>query len=88
MYDPDASVCRRAWLRCPHCPHDDCAACTGGTTCAEHWLYLLASDSHLVFVQCPSCRRRWWADTGKGTGTSRRPAFPPPHLPALPDEAA
>lgn len=86
MFDADASVCRRAWLSCPNCPHDDCAVCRRGAACSEHWLYLLASETNLVFVQCPDCLQRWWVDTGNGTG--HRPDFPPPELPALPHEAA
>jgi hypothetical protein len=86
MYDPDAYVGRRAWLRCPRCPHDNCGSCRRGAACTQHWLYLLASDSRLVFVQCPNCLQRWWHDTGHGVG--HRPDFPQPALPGIPDEAA
>jgi hypothetical protein len=44
---------RRAWLPCPYC-HDNAP------------LYLLDFDVNLVWVQCGTCLRRWWHDTGVG----------------------
>ncbi|HEY6422194.1 MAG TPA: hypothetical protein VIY28_02880 [Pseudonocardiaceae bacterium] len=55
MLDPQADVGRRVWVPCRYC--GDNAA-----------LYLLASEVNLVWVQCPSCLRRWWHDTGVGKG--------------------
>ena len=57
MLDAQADPGRRAWLPCIHC---------GDTP-----LYLLDSDVNLVWVQCSTCLRRWWHDTG--VGSQRRP---------------
>jgi len=55
MLDPQADPGRHVWLPCPHC---------GDTT----GLYLLDSEVNLVWVQCGTCLRRWWHDTGFGRG--------------------
>ena len=57
MLDAQANPGRRAWLPCIHC---------GDTP-----LYLLDSDVNVVWVQCGTCLRRWWHDTG--VGSQRRP---------------
>jgi hypothetical protein len=96
MIDPDADLGRRAWLPCPYCIDNDCAACAQRTTCGQHWRYLLANDVQHVFLQCPACRHRWWADTGCGAGDRRTgwglPDFPVADFPVAdfpvgPDEA-
>jgi hypothetical protein len=56
MLDPQADPGRRAWLPCP--------------SCGDTPLYLLDYDINLIWVQCPTCLRRWWHDTGVG---HRRP---------------
>lgn len=58
ILDPQADPGRRVWLPCRYCDNDTA-------------LYLLASDVNMVWVQCGSCLRRWWLDTGCGRG--RRP---------------
>lgn len=55
MLDPQADAGRQVWLPCPHCGND-----TG--------LYLLGSEANMAWVQCGSCLRRWWHDTGCGRG--------------------
>ncbi|MGQ0716113.1 MAG: hypothetical protein ACT4NP_02145 [Pseudonocardiales bacterium] len=55
MLDPQADLGRRVWLPCRYCSNNVV-------------LYLLASDVNLVWVQCGSCLRRWWHDTGVGRG--------------------
>ena len=55
MLDRQADPGRRAWLPCQYC---------GDTP-----VYLLASDVNLVWVQCCTCLRRWWHDTGCGHGS-------------------
>lgn len=69
MIDPDALLSRRAWVACPRC-HDSagCRSCRAARTCSEHWRYLLGAEGRRIFVQCPSCRYRWWHDTGFGAG--------------------
>jgi hypothetical protein len=52
MLDPHADLGRRAWLPCPSC----------GTTP----VYLLDCDINLIWLQCGTCLRRWWHDTGVG----------------------
>jgi hypothetical protein len=53
MLDPQADRGRRAWLPCAFCG-------------ADTPLYLLHCDINLVWVQCATCLRRWWYDTGVG----------------------
>ncbi|MGH4015157.1 MAG: hypothetical protein ACRDSL_14795 [Pseudonocardiaceae bacterium] len=55
MLDAQADPGRRVWLPCPHCGDN-----TG--------LYFLDYDINFVWVQCGSCLRRWWHDTGFGRG--------------------
>jgi len=88
MLDPDADLGRRAWLPCPRCRDDGCAACAAGTTCGQHWRYLLANDTRLVFLQCPICRHRWWHDTEFGVGARPPEYYQLPDSPASPGEAA
>lgn len=88
MRDPDADLGRRAWIPCPRCGEDDCAACTAGATCDQHWRYLLANETRLVFLQCPACWYRWWQDTGCGVGDRRPERNQLPDFPASPGEAA
>jgi hypothetical protein len=59
MLDPQADIGRRAWLPC--------------TYCGDIPLFLLDSDVNLVWVQCGSCLRRWWHDTG--VGSRRHPEY-------------
>jgi hypothetical protein len=68
MLDPDAYLGRRAWLRCPRCPGDDCPTCQRGANCERHWCYLLGTEARWVFLQCPYCLYRWWYDTQFGAG--------------------
>ena len=53
MLDAQADRGRLAWLPCAYC---------GDTP-----LYLLDDDVNMVWVQCGSCLRRWWHDTGVGS---------------------
>jgi hypothetical protein len=53
MLDTQADRGRRAWLPCIHC---------GDTP-----LYMLNYNVNLVWVQCGTCLRRWWHDTGVGS---------------------
>lgn len=88
MLDRNADLGRRAWLRCPRCPDEECSACAAGATCGRHWCYLLANETRLVFLQCPVCWHRWWHDTGCGVGDNRPDRRELPDFPASPSEAA
>ncbi len=56
-----------------------------GTTSDLHWRYLLANESRLLFLQCPSCLHRWWHDTEFGVVDN----WPdPPDFPTSPGQAA
>lgn len=73
MLDADADIGRRAWIPCEGCaPSPWCAACRDGRNCERHWTYMLASAARWLFLQCRTCHRRWWHDTGFGVGD--RPA--------------
>ncbi|MEU6082129.1 hypothetical protein [Streptomyces sp. NPDC047108] len=62
--DPDADRARRAWLPCPRCEdHLDCDTCLAGSTCGDHWRYLLSNRGHVVHLQCPACTHIWSHDT-------------------------
>jgi hypothetical protein len=52
MLDPHADLGRRAWLPCP--------------SCGTNPVYLLDCDINLIWVQCGTCLRRGWFDTGVG----------------------
>jgi hypothetical protein len=65
ILDPHADLGRRAWLPCPSC----------GTTP----VYLLDYDINLIWVQCGSCLRRCWHDTGVGPETQPISSTSPDH---------
>ncbi|MDQ2706692.1 MAG: hypothetical protein M3Z25_03260 [Actinomycetota bacterium] len=88
MFDSTADPGRRAWLPCPRCRDDStCESCHGGRTCAQHWRYLLGNMGGRVFVQCPSCRYRWWHNTEFGVGDRPRGSFDVPDFPASSSQA-
>ncbi|WP_351236154.1 hypothetical protein [Streptomyces sp. NPDC002133] len=67
--DPQADIARRAWVPCPHCDDaKDCAACTDGRNCREHWRYLISNKGAVVHLQCPGCTHTWSLDTRRRTG--------------------
>lgn len=65
MIDANADIARRAWVRCTPCGSDE-------------GLYLLATESRYIFVNCPACGARFWLDTKCGTGR-------PDHVDDLPE---
>ena len=73
MRDAAAMIGARAWVPCPRCDSSaTCGACWANENCGEHWCFLLGVEGRFVFLQCGSCRYRWWHDTEFGEGD--RPA--------------
>ncbi|MER7208154.1 hypothetical protein [Streptosporangium sp. NPDC000239] len=70
--DPHADLGRRAWVPCPGCRDDrDCAPCSDGRNCSDHWRYLIRTTGSLLHLQCPGCTHLWSHETNFGAGGGR-----------------